>query len=342
MAPARAAASLACALCLGLISACDEADKNAGGEPEPMPAPAPEAEVQAPKDTPPPDKAPHFNVSDKVVTTVSGQGEGPYRFTAPWHTKVMGSWADVLGPLAGREGLDYLEIGAFEGRSMLWMFENVLTDPSSRVTVVDVFMGDYEQTFDDNLAASGFADRVTKIKGPSGQVLRAMTEPRFDVIYIDGSHTADDVLADAVLAWDLLELGGLLIFDDYEWKGRVDGGQLPLELRPRLSIDAFLTAHRAELELVHRDYQVIVRKREHPCKPKDFCTPIGPYQYYWRDFELQRADGSVVELSQQEIALLEQLAHAIPIGEVELALPPGATVSPPMQQLLDRLELSVE
>ncbi len=33
------------------------------------------------------------------------------------------------------------------------------------------------------------------------------------VIYVDGSHKARDVIADAVLAWALLRPGGILIFD---------------------------------------------------------------------------------------------------------------------------------
>ena len=37
----------------------------------------------------------------------------------------------------------------------------------------------------------------------------------FDLIYIDASHYAPDVLSDAVLAFKLLKPGGILIFDDY-------------------------------------------------------------------------------------------------------------------------------
>ena len=36
----------------------------------------------------------------------------------------------------------------------------------------------------------------------------------FDFIYVDASHRAPDVLLDAVLAFQLLRIGGLIIFDD--------------------------------------------------------------------------------------------------------------------------------
>jgi predicted O-methyltransferase YrrM len=41
---------------------------------------------------------------------------------------------------------------------------------------------------------------------------------RFDLIYIDGSHAAADVMTDAVLSYLLLNVGGVILFDDYVWK----------------------------------------------------------------------------------------------------------------------------
>ena len=37
----------------------------------------------------------------------------------------------------------------------------------------------------------------------------------FDFIYIDPSHQAPDILTDAVLAFKLLRLSGVMVFDDY-------------------------------------------------------------------------------------------------------------------------------
>ena len=36
---------------------------------------------------------------------------------------------------------------------------------------------------------------------------------RMQVVYIDGSHDASDVLTDAVMAWKLLAQGGIMILD---------------------------------------------------------------------------------------------------------------------------------
>lgn len=39
----------------------------------------------------------------------------------------------------------------------------------------------------------------------------------FDLVYVDGSHMCADVLFDALLAFELLRPGGVIVFDDYEW-----------------------------------------------------------------------------------------------------------------------------
>lgn len=289
-----------------------------------------------------PESTPHFTVSDSVSTTVSGKGEGPYKFTAAWHNNAAENWARVLKSYAGKPDLSYLEIGVFEGRSIIWMLENVLTHESSRVTAIDVFMADdYEQTFDANVVATGVPERITKLKGPSRQELRRISGAQFDVIYIDGSHTAADVLADAVLSWDLLKADGLMIFDDYGWNGRPKGGVLPMELRPRVAVDMFLTAHRSELELVHRGYQVMVRKVENPCEPKDYCTPLGQYQYYWRAFELRDSEGKKVTISPAETRLLEGLALSYPVGAIQLRVPKQVKESAEFKALAARLELNL-
>lgn len=311
-------------------------EKAEAGEPStPKPSPA----SPAPSDQKA--EVPHFLTGDQVETTVDGKGEGPYRFTARWHTNVADNWTTQLAELRGKPGLRYLEIGVFEGRSLLWMFENVLTDPSSRVTAIDVFAGDYEQTFDANIQASGHGDQVTKLEGPSQRELRALSPDSFDIIYIDGSHTADDVLADAVLSWDLLADGGLLIFDDYGWTGRPSGRSLPVELIPRLAVDAFVTSYRNYLEVRHRGYQLFLRKRENPCEPKDYCSPIGQYRYFWRANELRREDGSVVELSDAERELVEIIAISKKIGEVGYSFAPQFREGAQFVALTKRLELEL-
>ena len=74
--------------------------------------------------------------------------------------------------------------------------------------------GDYHARFRQNTAA--FADRITEHPGYSFDSLRRI-EGEFDFIYIDGWHSAFGALADGVMTWPLLKVGGVMIFDDYLW-----------------------------------------------------------------------------------------------------------------------------
>ena len=106
-------------------------------------------------------------------------------------------------------------------------------------------MAGVEARFDENvkLAIERAAQRVSlqKIKQRSVAALAgliATDETPFDLIYIDGSHTAADVLTDAVLAFQLLRVGGVMIFDDYLWSMEPALSVDPLNM-PKPAIDAF-------------------------------------------------------------------------------------------------------
>jgi len=86
--------------------------------------------------------------------------------------------------------------------------------------------------------------------------LRRLPLNTYDIIYIDGSHLAMHVLTDAVLCWDLLKNNGVIIFDDYKWN--LDR---PAQLRPKSAIDSFLVCFGGCLEVIHRGYQVIIKKQ---------------------------------------------------------------------------------
>ncbi len=333
---------LAASLAVG--PACDDAPKTQAPPAEPITegtaAPAP-SDLSLPPPVAAKPEA-HFEHRGDLQTTITSKGEGPYRFTTPWHLNKIPTWKKLFASSVGKPGLRYLEVGVFEGRSLLWMADNVLTDPSTRMVAVDIFMDEYEANFDHNVSVSPAKDRIRKIKGPSALVLADSELGKFDIIYIDGSHTADDVLADAVLAWQHLAPGGIIVFDDYEWTGRgKDAAPLPAELLPRLAVDAFLAAYRYELEILHRGFQIAIRRVENPCTPKDYCSPVAQYQYYWRAYELRRADGTVVELTDAERGLIEAIARSRVMGTFDFQIPPSVRGHATFEKLAKGLELSL-
>jgi predicted O-methyltransferase YrrM len=184
-------------------------------------------------------------------------------YTRDWFTYNLPIWERVLKPLKGQPA-HALEIGVFEGRSTVWLLDNILTNPDASLNWIDTFSGGPEHMdidfakvqnrFHENIKRFGM--KVKGRVGKSQDVLRGMSSERFDLVYIDGSHEAPDVLADAVLAWPLLKPGGLLGFDDYGWRVFPEP-----ERCPALAINAFLDIMRRQLTVVERGYQVWIKKR---------------------------------------------------------------------------------
>jgi predicted O-methyltransferase YrrM len=250
-------------------------------------------------------------VSPSLAAENTAKPEGTYTFSSDWFSHNILSWTRILSGMKGRPGLTYLEIGAWEGRSFFWILDTILTHPSSKAIAIDIFDGDVEQRFLDNLRRSGRSSDVQVIKGFSQQKLRDLVPNSIDLIYIDGDHTSKGVLMDAILSWDLIKDGGIIILDDY----RLFSG-LPMETRPEFAIDVFLTLFRDEIEVLLKDYQVIVRKNKTPCdetrgfitrlENKMFCSRLGQYVYYWKlqklfnvstnkEISLTKADVSMIE-----------------------------------------------
>lgn len=187
-------------------------------------------------------------------------------FTTDWSSSHFANWERHLEALRDRAA-SVLEIGSWEGRSAVFFLEFL---PKCRITCIDTFEGGSEYAryeaavvrtvetrFDSNLAPYG--QRIRKMKSRSVPALDRLAQEnaRFDLIYIDGSHVRDDVLVDSLIAWPLLLSGGICIWDDYAWGLR----EVPSAQRPQDAVDAFLTMHADELQVLHRAAQVIVGKR---------------------------------------------------------------------------------
>jgi tetratricopeptide (TPR) repeat protein len=195
-----------------------------------------------------------------------------YQFTQDWFSRNIPCFQKYLNRYINIANIKALEIGSWEGRSTCWLLENILTHPTAEITCIDTFEGSIEHTtwfnknylqsiekrFDFNIQTTQSSQKVKKIIGSSHQVLRSLPLNHYDFIYIDGSHLACDVLADAVLSWQLLKFGGLMIFDDYDFSVPNQPTQ-----NTKIGIDAFLKTYQPKINIVLQNYQVIVEKIAH-------------------------------------------------------------------------------
>lgn len=193
-----------------------------------------------------------------------------YQFSQDWFTINLPIWEHYLQRFAHQSELMALEIGSWEGRSTCWLLDHILTHPTAQITCIDTFAGGaehqalwqgsflqtIEQRFDFNVAQTGAPEKVKKIVGKSQMVLRSLPPNAYHLAYIDGSHIASDVLEDALLTWGLIKVGGIIIFDDYQYTFPSEVTEAP----PKTAIDAFLTTFSKKIVLLHQGYQVLVEK----------------------------------------------------------------------------------
>lgn len=179
-------------------------------------------------------------------------GEKDYKFTDNWFTWHIPVWKKYLAPYAHKAALHVLEIGSYQGMSTCWLLDNILTHDSAKLVCVDPFWPPYGQRFIDNIYSTGAPSKVVKIANNSQDSLFVLKPNAYDLIYIDGDHDDDIVLQDAVSAWNLVKVGGLMIFDDY--------GQPTAEQNTKIGTDRFLSLFNSSVEIVHKGYQVFCKK----------------------------------------------------------------------------------
>ena len=157
---------------------------------------------------------------------------GKFQFTRNWFQKrnLETFREHVLPTWRGKQCL-YLEIGVFEGQSLVWMHQHVLTHPRSRSVASDPWLmttklnGDFMEDVHQRAKANLSHFPATLIRGNSAEVLRRMCgkggyegvqKGTVDLAMIDGDHNELAVLDDARHVIELVRVGGWILFDDVE------------------------------------------------------------------------------------------------------------------------------
>ncbi len=182
-------------------------------------------------------------------------------FTHTMADSRISAWERILEPYRGKVHR-VLEVGSYEGQSALfwqnffhaevWCIDN-WQNPASPLR----HGHEVEANFDANTRLQS----IFKIKDESTIALHCLRQQKihqpFDLIYIDGDHSPDQVMIDSCLAWRMLTSGGIMIWDD--WRDYIPHG--PEDIRPEWGIECFLRLKSSRLEiLADTGQQLMVEK----------------------------------------------------------------------------------
>ena len=197
-----------------------------------------------------------FN-GEEFVKPTEYTGENYYfmkEFTQDWNNEFKKNTKGLKVDFA-------LEIGAFEGLTTCYICDNML-NPGGRMIVIDPLPDNHNQLpfGEDNKIFEGQYERfVRNTKGYPVELIRkesrllysnrSFNDYRFDFIYIDGDHREEAVFRDGQFAFKVCQPGGYILFDDYGWRAETKRG-----------IDEFLRLYDPHLQLVVKDYQVMIKK----------------------------------------------------------------------------------
>jgi hypothetical protein len=169
-----------------------------------------------------------------------------------------------LSPYKGKPDLRFLQLGVFTGDASAWLLSNILTDTSSHLDDVDTWAGSDEEEhreFDFSDVHKTYRLKTKDFKNVASHQVDSVTylaerrKDTYDFIYIDADHTAAGVINDAIHSWRTLKTGGIMAFDDYNWKTEKE-----LVYRPLAAIDFFCWSFADKLEILEANEQVWVKK----------------------------------------------------------------------------------
>ncbi len=121
-------------------------------------------------------------------------------------------------------------------------------DPFDCDDTTTIITSETEKTFLSNVSNSKETNKIIVKKQYSDDFFKENTKT-FTFIYIDGSHEPEQIVKDANNAIKVLEVGGVMWFDDYL-------GGPPNDRTIQRAIDSWVYSTGSSIQLIHKGYQL--------------------------------------------------------------------------------------
>ena len=112
--------------------------------------------------------------------------------------------------------------------------------------------GNAYDSFTNNL--NQYLPKINIQRGFSDDILPTLQNDSYDVIYIDGDHSAEAAFKDGVNSFPLLKVGGIMVFDDYLWTNLHDvnciGHSIGNYNSPLTGVNCFLHQYKNKVQLL--------------------------------------------------------------------------------------------
>jgi tetratricopeptide (TPR) repeat protein len=177
-----------------------------------------------------------------------------YQFTKDFFNYKIDILKKYLQPLVNQPLINCLEIDCQEGMSTCWLLDNILTEPTAKLTCIDP---KFTELFNLNIGKTGVQYKVTQLEGYLLKILSELRANSFDLINIqDKGKKPARVQEITENCWQLAKKGGLIIFNTYGMKADPNSG----ESTPKQVIDDFFASKQNDFETLYQGEQLIIKK----------------------------------------------------------------------------------
>ena len=185
-------------------------------------------------------------------------------YTNNWFNRNIDISMKLLKAIFNNKKVNILEIGSHEGRSTVWMLENLCDKEGSTFTSIDPYLTGDEtspvtsqtyQNFRHNTSICKNREKLNQYVSLSQDILPKLIkeEKLYDIIYVDGSHKQEDVLFDLNHSDQLLRKGGVILMDDVGFDWNKSDGVIG-------ALKTFMWNSTGRYQLILKEYQCALQK----------------------------------------------------------------------------------